>query len=102
MSSGKAELYAACLAAQQAMGTENMARELTVHLDALELQVDANAATGFIGRQGLGKLKTSGRELLVAAISCAREASQPEESSQRATWQISGRMCSRRTKSIDT
>ena len=35
------------------MGTENMARELGVHLDAMELQVDANAAIGIIGRQGL-------------------------------------------------
>ena len=56
MSSGEAELHATCLAAQQAMGTENTARELGVHLDAMELQVDANAAVGIIGRQGLGKL----------------------------------------------
>ena len=53
MSCGEAELYVACMAAQQAMGTENMARELGVHLDATELQVDANAAIGIIGRQGL-------------------------------------------------
>ena len=53
MSSGEAELYVACMAAQQAMGTENMARELGVHLDATELQVDANAVIGIIGRQGL-------------------------------------------------
>ena len=56
MSSGIAELHAACMAAQQATGTENMTRELGVHLDAMELQVDANAAIGIIGRQGLGKL----------------------------------------------
>ena len=39
------------------MGTENMARKLGVHLDAVELQVDANAAFGIIGREGLGKLR---------------------------------------------
>ena len=36
MSSGEAELYAARMAAQQAMGTESMAPELGVHLDAME------------------------------------------------------------------
>ena len=36
------------MAAQQAMGTENMARELGVHLEAMELQVDANAAIGIL------------------------------------------------------
>ena len=86
MSSGKAELYAACMAGsasrrhgtasgcqcghwnhwqagigkQHAMGTENMARELGVHLDAMELQVGANAAIGIIGSQGLGTLKHLG------------------------------------------
>ena len=57
MSSGEAELSAACMAAQQTMGTEIMARELGVHLDNMELQVDANAAIGVIGRQGLGTLR---------------------------------------------
>ena len=57
MSSGEAELHAACMAAQQAMGTENMAREVGVHLDTMELQVGAIAAIGIIGRQGLGKLR---------------------------------------------
>ena len=57
MSSGEAELYAACMAAQQAMGTENMTRELGVHLNVMELQVDANAAIGIIGRQELVKLR---------------------------------------------
>ena len=57
LSSGEAELYAACMAAQQAMGIENMAREQGVDLDAMELQVDANAAIGIIGRQGLGKVR---------------------------------------------
>ena len=45
MSSGEAELYAACMAAQQAMGMENLAREQGVDLDTMELQVDSNAAT---------------------------------------------------------
>ena len=57
MSSGEGELYAACMAAQQAIRTENMARELGLHLDAMELQVDAHGALGVIGRQGLGKLR---------------------------------------------
>ena len=34
-----------------------MAREHGVDLDAMELQVDANAAIGIIGRQGLGKIR---------------------------------------------
>ena len=34
--SGEVELYAACMAAQQAMGTENVARELGLSLDAME------------------------------------------------------------------
>ena len=55
--SSEAELYVACMAAQQAMGTESMAREQGVDLDAMELQVDANAAIGVIGRQGLGKVR---------------------------------------------
>ena len=54
MSSGEAEHYAACTAAQQIIGTENMARELAVHLDAMELQV---GAIGIIGRQGFGELR---------------------------------------------
>ena len=45
------------MAAQQDMGTENMARVLGVNLDAMELQMGANAAIRIIGRQGLGKLK---------------------------------------------
>ena len=50
MSSGEPELYAACTAAQQAVGTENMARELGEHLDAMKLQVDVKAVIGMIGR----------------------------------------------------
>ena len=43
------------MTAQQAMN--NMAREQGVDLGAMELQVDANAAIGIIGRQGLGKVR---------------------------------------------
>ena len=50
-------VIAICMEAQQAMGTENMGRELRVHLDAMELQVGANAAIGIIGRRRLGKLR---------------------------------------------
>ena len=57
LSSGEAELYAACMAALQVMGIESMARDQGVDLDAMELQVDANAAIGIIGRQGLGKVR---------------------------------------------
>ena len=53
MSCGEVELYAACTAAQQIIGTENMARELAVHLDAMELQV---GAIGIIGSLGFGEL----------------------------------------------
>ena len=38
-------------------GNGEQARELGVHLGAMELQVDANAAIGIIGRQGLDKLR---------------------------------------------
>ena len=44
-------MYFACTATQQALERENMARELGVRLDAVELHVDANAAIGIIGRQ---------------------------------------------------
>ena len=57
VSSAEAELYAACMASQQAMGTESMAPEMGVDLDAMALQVDAKAAIGIIGRQELVKLR---------------------------------------------
>ena len=72
LSSGEAELHAACMAAQQAMGIESMAREQGVDLDAMELQVDANPAIGIIGRQGLGKVRHLGLSYLwlQAAVRC--------------------------------
>ena len=73
MSSGEAELYAACMAAQQAMGTENIAREFGAHLDAMELQVAAMRPLES-SQAGIGETETSGLELLVAAVSCARKA----------------------------
>ena len=51
LSSGEEQLYAARMATQQAMETESMARELGVRLDTMELQVNADAAMGIIGRQ---------------------------------------------------
>ena len=57
LSSGEAELYGACMAAHQAVGMESMAREQGVNFDAMELQVDANAAVGIIGRQRPGKVR---------------------------------------------
>ena len=57
MNSGEAELYAACVAAQQARGMENMAREQGVNFDAKELRIDATAAIGTIGRQRLGRVR---------------------------------------------
>ena len=57
LSSGEAELYVTCMAAQQAMGIESMAREQGVDLEAIFLQMNANAAIGIIGRQGLGKVR---------------------------------------------
>ena len=57
MGSGDTELYAACMATQQAMGTDSVARELGLRLDAMEVQVDANSAIGFIGREGLEKVR---------------------------------------------
>ena len=70
MSSGEAELYAACMAAQQAMGTENMARESGVHLG------HGTASGRQCGhwnhwQTGIGTIETSGPDLLVAAVSCA-------------------------------
>ena len=67
MSSGEADLHAACMATQHGMETESMARELGVRLDAMELQVDASAVTGIIDRQGTGERESSGLESLVAA-----------------------------------
>ena len=45
--------------------------------------MDANSAIGIVGRQELGKIETSGPELLVAAVGCARKAGQPQESAVR-------------------
>ena len=56
MSPREAELSAACVATQQAMEAESMARELGVRLAAVQLQVDANAAFGIIGRQARDQL----------------------------------------------
>ena len=83
MSSGRAELYAACMGAKHAMGTENMAREWGVHLDAMEPQVDAKCGLWNHWQAGIVVIETSGPGLHVAAVSCARKAGQPEESTVR-------------------
>ena len=97
-SSAEAELYAACMAAQQAMGTENMARELGVHLDAMELQVDANEAVGIIGRQGMVK----SRHLDLSYLWLQPGVRGKRVNLMKVTWQISGRRRWRRIGSIDT
>ena len=50
MGFGEAELHAACMAAQQTPWERRSWLETWVHLDALELQVDDNAATEITGR----------------------------------------------------
>ena len=67
------------MAMQQAMGTESMARELSVCLDAMELQADASAALWNHRQTGIGESETLGLELPVAAGGCARKAGQPEK-----------------------
>ena len=53
MSSAKAEIFATCMAAMRMHST---ATEQGIVSGVLELHVDANAATGIIGRQGRGKV----------------------------------------------
>ena len=82
MSTGEAELYAACMAAQQAMGTENMARVGS----ASRRHGTASGRQGSHWNHwqaGIGEIETSGPTLLVAAVSCGRNAGQPEESTVR-------------------
>ena len=54
MSSAKAEIFATCMAAMRMRST---ATEQGIVSGVLELHVDANAATGIIGRQGLGRVR---------------------------------------------
>ena len=56
LSSGEAELYAANLGAAQAMGMQSMLKDLGVEMKIVVL-IDAKAALGIIGRQGLGKVR---------------------------------------------
>ena len=60
-----------------------MARELGVRLGAVELHVDATAAIGIIGKQGLRKVKHSGLVDFLAADSCVRNARRLQESAVR-------------------
>ena len=57
MSSWEGRLCAACMAAQQATGTENMPESWAYILTPWNCKWDANAAIGIIGWQGLGNLR---------------------------------------------
>ena len=56
LSSAEAELYSANFGTQQAMGLKSFARDLGLELK-LSVEIDASAAIGIIGRQGLGKTR---------------------------------------------
>ena len=78
MSSGEEELYAACV-----IGTENVARELGMHLDTMGLQGGRQCGTWSDRQAGSGKIETSGPELLVAAVSRAWKTGQRGENTVR-------------------
>ena len=56
LSSGEAELYAACLVGVQGKGIKSFAKDMDIELK-IHMYVDASAAIGVIQRQGLGKLR---------------------------------------------
>ena len=56
LSSGEAELYAANLGGIQALGMKSFLRDVGVKMD-VKVWIDAKAALGIIGRQGLGKVR---------------------------------------------
>jgi hypothetical protein len=56
LSSGEAELYAANLGGVQALGMKSFLRDVGVKID-VKIWIDAKAALGIIGRQGLGKVR---------------------------------------------
>ena len=78
MSSGEAELHAACMAAQPAM-----ARELGVASRRHGIASGRQCGRWNHRQAGIGKLETSGLEQLVAAVSCVRKAGHLEESAVR-------------------
>ena len=92
LSTGEAALYAACMAARQATGVEGMAREQGVNVDAMELQVDANAAIGIIYRQRLDKVRHL--DLSYLWLQAAVRDKQVERYSHATIWQTLVRSCS--------
>ena len=56
LSSGQAELYAANLGGIQALGMKSFLCDVGVKMD-VKILIDAKAALGIIGRQGLGKVR---------------------------------------------
>ena len=55
-SSAEAELYAANLGGEQAMGIQTMMREIGHHM-TIEVHIDSSAALGVLQRKGLGKIR---------------------------------------------
>ena len=55
-SSAEAELYAANLGAEQALGIQTMMRELGHEMD-IKIYIDSSAALGVIQRKGIGKIR---------------------------------------------
>ena len=56
LSSGEAELYAACTGGCQAKGIKSVASDLGLSL-GIKMRIDASAAIGIIRRRGLGKVR---------------------------------------------
>ena len=56
LSTAEAELYAACLGSQQAIGMQTIAQDMGIGI-ALSLEVDATAAIGIMNRTGLGRMR---------------------------------------------
>ena len=55
-SSAEAELYAANLGAEQALGIQTMMKELGYHMEIV-VRIDSSAAIGILQRKGLGKIR---------------------------------------------
>ena len=99
MSSGEAELCAAFMAIQQAMGTEKHgARAGSTHHQSRELQVDASAAIETIVLAGTGYFDLS----YVLLQLCEEHKSPSGKYCRKTTWQISGRRHLRRAQLVDT
>ena len=57
LSSAEAELYAANLGVQMAMGVKSLLEEMGIVVRHIRLCVDATAAIGIMSRRGLGRLR---------------------------------------------